>query len=112
MLGKAYYEGKEINFELPQQWNLLVQAEPRGVLGLNDIGGCIREAFKSPIGIPSFSGQLLIDKKITIISDDQTRPTPAEDLLPPLLDQFNELGVMDQDVDLLVGGGLIGCQTM
>ncbi|UCD72629.1 MAG: nickel-dependent lactate racemase [Candidatus Bathyarchaeota archaeon] len=105
MLGKAYYEGKEIHFELPQQWNLLVQAEPQGVLGLDDIDGSIREAFKSPIGMPSFPEQSLIDKKIAIISDDQTRPTPAEDILPPLLDQFNKLGVGDQDVDLVVGRG-------
>lgn len=105
MLGKAYYEGKEINFELPQEWNLLVQAEPRSVSGLDDIKGGIREVFESPIGMPSFPERSLTDKRIAIISDDQTRPTPAEDILPPLLDQFNELGARDQDVDLVVGRG-------
>ncbi len=105
MLGKAYYEGKTINFELPQGWSLLAQAEPRKVSGLDNIEGSLREAFKSPLGMPSLLDRSLANKRITIISDDQTRPTPAVDILPPLVDLLNQLGVRDRDVELVVGRG-------
>lgn len=105
MLGKAYYEGKAISFELPPGWNLLAQAEPRSVPGLDDIEGSLRKAFKSPLGIPSLLERSLTNKKITIISDDHTRPTPASDILPSLLDLLNQLGARDQDVELVVGRG-------
>ncbi|MBW1695756.1 MAG: hypothetical protein JRH18_06405 [Deltaproteobacteria bacterium] len=35
--GKAYYDGKEIEFKLPGNWSLLVKAEPRAVSELDNI---------------------------------------------------------------------------
>ena len=105
MLGKAYYEGKEIRFQLPQGWDLLVQAEPRDIPGLDDIRGSIREAFKNPVGMPSLLDRSWAGKRITVISDDQTRPTPAVDIVPALLDQLNELGVRDMAIELVVARG-------
>jgi len=105
VLGKSYYDGKEIDFQLPPRWNLLAQVEPSEVSALDDVEGSIEKAFKNPIEVPSFRGKSLLGKRVVIISDDQTRPTPVDVVFPPLLNQLNELGVTDQDVDLVVGRG-------
>lgn len=44
-------------------------------------------------------------RRIAIIADDITRPTPTKEILPPLLDYLNEKGVRDDDITLLVALG-------
>lgn len=44
-------------------------------------------------------------RKIAIVADDITRPTPTKEILPPLLDYLNEKGVRDDDITLLVALG-------
>jgi len=44
-------------------------------------------------------------RKIAIVADDITRPTPTKEILPQLLDYLNEKGVRDDDITLLVALG-------
>ena len=40
-----------------------------------------------------------------IICDDQTRPTPASQLLPGIIDQLNSAGIADSGINVVVGRG-------
>jgi nickel-dependent lactate racemase len=43
--------------------------------------------------------------KTVIISEDQTRPTPVEQILMPLLAELNGLGIPDDQIDVIIGRG-------
>lgn len=45
-------------------------------------------------------------KKIAIATSDRTRSTPNDRILPILLDQLNTLGLKDDDIRIIIAGGL------
>ena len=55
----------------------------------------LRELLENPIGCSSLR-ELIIQKKakrVLIIVNDITRPTPYEVILPPLLDELKQIGI-------------------
>jgi nickel-dependent lactate racemase len=45
------------------------------------------------------------DKKVVVLADDVTRPTPQQQVLPPLLTALNEAGVPDRHITVIVALG-------
>ena len=62
----------------------------------------------APIGAPPLSEMLRASaaRRILVLVDDLTRPTPQRDMLPPVLDAIGKAGVADKDVTVLVATGL------
>lgn len=68
----------------------------------------VEEALDSPVGTPPLL-ELLQRKqprKIVLIVNDITRPTPYDLLLPPVLSRFARAGITDDMVTLLVATGI------
>ncbi|HAJ32792.1 MAG TPA: hypothetical protein DCK79_05405 [Candidatus Atribacteria bacterium] len=68
----------------------------------------LRELLKSPIGYPCLK-ELIIQKKakkILIIANDITRPTPYEIILPPLLDELHQIGIKKENIIFMVATGI------
>jgi nickel-dependent lactate racemase len=105
--GKGYFKGKEFSFDLPESWNLLAMAEPKCMSGLADVPKAVLEAFADPIGMDSLADVVarMHHKKTVIISEDQTRPSPVHQVLIPLVDELNRLGIPDASIDVIVGRG-------
>jgi len=105
--GRGFFKGEEFSFGLPEGWNLLAMAEPKGVGALADVGAAVRELLANPIGMASLAEVVkdLPHKKTVIISEDQTRPTPVNQILVPLLAELNRLGVADDEIDVIIGRG-------
>lgn len=105
--GKAFYKGEPFSFDLPDGWNLLAMAEPKDVPALPDVGDRVRELLAHPIGMPPLAEvvKALPHTRTVIISEDQTRPTPVDQVLRPLLAELNRLGIADQHIDLIMGRG-------
>jgi nickel-dependent lactate racemase len=105
--GKAFYKGEQFSFDLPEGWNLLAMAEPKDVPGLTDVGARVRELLARPIGMPPLAEIVagLPHTKTVIISEDQTRPTPVDEILEPLWAELNRLGIADDQIDVIVGRG-------
>jgi nickel-dependent lactate racemase len=105
--GKGFFKGREFSFDLPQEWNLLAMAEPKDRAGLADVGAAVRELLAQPIGMAPLAEVVggLPHQKTVIISEDQTRPTPVSQILIPLLNELNRLGIADDKVDLVIGRG-------
>ena len=72
-------------------------AEPKDVPGLADVGARVRELLANPIGMPPLAEVIkgLPNTKTVIISEDQTRPSPVDQILEPLWAELNALGVPD-----------------
>lgn len=105
--GKGFFKGQEFSFDLPENWNLLLMAEPEDLCGLSDIGGAVRDLLALPTGMAPLAEvvKALPHKRTVIISEDQTRPTPVGQILIPLLDELNRLGIPDEEVDVIIGRG-------
>ena len=105
--GRGFYNGQEITFSLPDGWNLLAMAEPRQVPALKDVGTALREGLAHPIGAPPLAELVakMPNKKVAIISEDQTRPSPTGQIIFPLLDELNRAGIPDENIDVVVGRG-------
>jgi len=68
----------------------------------------LRELLKNPIGCPSLK-ELIFQKKakkILIIVNDITRPTPYEIILPPLLDELHQIGIKKENIIFIIATGI------
>jgi lactate racemase len=68
----------------------------------------LKYLLKNPIGCPSLK-DLIIQKKakkILIIVNDMTRPTPYEVILPPLLAELNQIGTKKENIIFIIATGI------
>ena len=68
----------------------------------------LKNLLKNPIGSSSLK-ELILQKrsqKILIIVNDITRPTPYKIILPPLLNELDEVGVNKEDIKFIIATGI------
>lgn len=104
--GKGFLNNEAIAFTLPEGWELLAMAEPSAVPGADDVAATVKEAINNPIAMEKLETLFPLENpKVAIIVDDQTRPTPAYQVLMPLIEILADLGVKDEDIDIVMGRG-------
>ena len=68
----------------------------------------LKNLLKNPINSPSLKD--LVNqkktKKILIVVNDITRPTPYEVILPPLLDELHQIGIKKENILFMVATGI------
>ncbi len=101
----GYYKGKPIDFNVPASWTVIGVGEPKHAPPLPDLRTAVQRALDHPVGAPSISRLAATAQKAVVICDDQTRPTPAYQLLPGILDRLNSVGIPDHRVTVVVGRG-------
>ena len=67
--------------------------------------GEVRRALQNPVGMPPLEKAVQGCKKVLIISDDITRLTPLQIILPEILEDLNKAGISDNQVSILIGLG-------
>jgi len=104
--GKGFFKNEPLTFMLPEGWKLLAMAEPRSVAGVQDVKAAVKHAINNPVGMPKLDTLFpLKNRKIAILVDDQTRPTPAYQVLMPLVEVLARVGVKDEDIDIVMARG-------
>ena len=105
--GKGFFKGQEFSFDLPEGWNLLAMAEPKEMCGMDDVGMAVLGLLDQPIGMAPLADIVkgMPHQRTVIISEDQTRPTPVGQILIPVLNELNRLGIPDDHVDVIIGRG-------
>jgi len=73
--------------------------------GAPDEQGLVTERLRAPVEAPPLAEQARGARRVTIIIDDITRPTPSKTMLPPVLRELDAAGVPGQGVTILVGVG-------
>lgn len=103
----SYYEGRRLEYELPEGWKLLAMSEPQKASPLENLASEVVKSVENPIGCPPLSEMVkgLGKGKVVILSEDQTRPTRTGFVILPLLEHLNELGVPDDQVEVVVALG-------
>ncbi len=94
----------EISVDIPDK-NLGEVLSPNSYPPLDDLEGAIGAALGAPIGLADISDWVKKGLKVLIVSDDNTRLTPVDRLLPPLLARLNQAGVPDEDITVLMALG-------
>ena len=95
---------KEHRFQLPAE-NVLTHAATAELEPIGDVASALRQRLARPRGSNSLADRIQAGMHVTLICDDYTRPTPAQLLMPTLLNELNRLGVPDANITLLVAAG-------
>ena len=78
---------------------------PKHVAPAADPEGLVREALASPIGAPRLRDVDLQGKRVAVLVDDRTRPTPVETILPVVLDEVLAAGASDEGITIVLALG-------
>lgn len=92
------YGSRVVDIRVPSN-NLLAVASPKEVEPKADVGVQVRQALRVPINAAPFSTSLKGGENLLLLVDDNTRPTPINEILPILLE---ELGVERKRVEVTI----------
>jgi len=106
---KLPFRGKEETLHLPSQ-NLLFVALPR-LESPPDPNTEINRALDHPLGSDSLEKIVSPRKKIALMVDDITRPTPQKQILPLILERILSAGVPVENITIVIGLGTHRCLT-
>ncbi len=104
---KLKYGKGEVKLPLPDK-NILHVLNLKEQEILKDPEDKLRKLLKNPVGI-SYLKELISQKgtrKILIIVNDITRPTPYKIILPPLLNELGKVGINNEDIKFIVATGI------
>lgn len=98
----SWYGDTKTKVYFPEDWDLTFCA-PRGAEPLTESE--LKEAIQSPIGTGSLSELAKGKKKIVILVDDLSRPTPTYRLMPYILGELRAGGASSRDILILAAVG-------
>ncbi|MCL5957786.1 MAG: lactate racemase domain-containing protein, partial [Chloroflexi bacterium] len=98
---EVLYGDDKLRFEVPED-NLAGVVEPRLPEPLPDVSKAVAQAIENPVAGPKFSELIGPGKKVAILSDNFARPTPAHQILPPILDAVKKAGAEPR---IIIGNG-------
>jgi lactate racemase len=89
------YEGKQVPFSIPRQWNPISCEDKPPVPGLQDPIREIKRALDHPSGSPKIEDLARPGMEVVLLFDDLQRPTPAHLALPEIMNRLNLAGIPD-----------------
>ena len=92
------YEDRRIEYSLPDGWNVISGEDKPPVPGISDPLEEVRRALDHPIGSPKIEELARPGMKVVVLFDDLQRPTPADLILPEIMDRLNRAGVPDERI--------------
>jgi nickel-dependent lactate racemase len=93
-----------LEFEIAER-NLLGVYSPRPVPPVVELDGAIRSAVATPLGQPPLTEWIRPGDRVLILSDDNTRSTPVDRIIPVLLEQLTAAGVSEDRISCLIALG-------
>lgn len=93
---------RTIKLAFPSHWNIEIH---KGVTLPELNPAQINAQFETPVDNFKLESLLTPGKKVAIVIDDHTRPTPSADILRHLLGILNGYGIPDKNIKILVAIG-------
>ena len=101
----AWYGDPPLELAFPADWTVVVhEPDLPAPLGREEMLAALRD----PVGAPPLAAIAAGARRVAIIVDDLTRPTPAEVVLPLLLDELASAGIDREQVTIVVAAGTHG----
>ena len=101
----AWYGDLPLELAFPADWSVVVH-EPDLPAPLDR--DQLLAALRDPVGAPSLASLAAGTRRVVIIVDDLTRPTPVETVLPLVLGEMEAAGTRREDVTIVVATGTHG----
>jgi nickel-dependent lactate racemase len=98
------FNGRPLSFSVPGQ-NLIEVLSPKPSVVLSNLEAAIDKALDHPIDQPPLKQWVKPEDRVILVSDDNTRLTPSDRIIPPLLDRLNEAGVPDKQISCIMALG-------
>lgn len=98
------YGGQPLKFEVPDE-NLIEVLSPAHSEPLADLDAEIQKALDAPIAQESLQEWVRSTDRVILISDDNTRLTPSDSIIPPMLDRLNATGIADENISCIMALG-------
>ncbi len=96
----------EIEIELPADWRVIAEGQPKSTPACGDVAQEFARAISQPSGAVPIRQRNLRGKKVVLVVDDVTRPTPAHLVFPYLLHELDDAGVERKDLLLIPALGV------
>lgn len=100
------FEGSEVVLPLPYGWRVAGTWRPREARPLDDVEGALTAALADPIGRAPLGPDELKGKRVLVVVDDVTRPTPVHRYFHTVLGWLTSHGASLDDVLLLPALGI------
>lgn len=101
----AWYGDRLLDLGLPAHWEITMHL-PTTPDPLTDDD--IRRALRAPVGQAELATLASGRRRVAIVVDDLTRPTPVDRILPHLLDELARSGISDAAITVVIGSGTHG----
>lgn len=98
------FDGKPLHFFVPDH-HLAEVLSPRPSQPLTDPDEAIAAALAKPLGQEPLEHWVKPTDRVMIVSDDVTRLTPVDRIIPPLLGRLNQAGVSDAQISCIMALG-------
>jgi len=98
------FDGKPLTFSVPEQ-NLIEVLSPKVKKPLDDLTAAIDNALAHPIDQAPLEQWAKPGDRVIIVSDDNTRLTPSDRIIPALLNRLNMAGVPDEQIGCIMALG-------
>ncbi len=96
----------ELEIDLPADWRVIAEGQPRSFRGCASVAEEFARAMANPTGAVPLGRRDLRGKKVVVVVDDLTRPTPAHLFFPHLMQELERAGVGRHDLLLLTALGV------
>lgn len=97
----AWFGDFPIFLDFPTSWEITTIGGYTPSLSIEEM----RRKLRNPIGSKPLSEIAGGKKRIVIVVDDLTRPTPVEKVLPLILEELKVAGIRSDSVTVVIGGG-------
>jgi len=98
------FDGKPFLLDVPDG-NLAEVLSPRSSPGINDLAAEIERALSHPINQEPIENRVKPNDRVLLVSDDNTRATPVDRMIPPLLRRLNAAGIPDGRIACIMALG-------
>lgn len=91
---------------VPEQWRVLGELRPRTVTAPPLPAEACAQALAEPVGAARLASRNLSGKRVLIVADDHSRPTPVSAFLRPILDELAAAGASKEQIEFLIATGV------
>lgn len=98
--------GDLLKVAIPEKWRILGELKPKGLKDHADPREACAKALSEPIGVERLASRDLSGKKVLIVVDDHSRPTPVADFLPVVIKELEAGGASKENIEFLIATGV------
>jgi len=98
------FDGQPLRFTVPEQ-NLAEILTPQSSEPLDDLTAAIDTALDQPINQAPLEQWVKPEDRVILVTDDTTRLTPSDRIIPPLLARLNAAGIPDEQISCIMALG-------